>query len=101
MIVPSGVKAGRSRASVSTVVSGRTPSSALITSGSPLRCGNSTGTISSAKTPFFWAAAARWWLATAKASCSCRVMPCFTPCRSVDSPIAQQSHGSVSPSSAM
>lgn len=31
----------------------------------PLRRGTSTGAISSAKVPSFWAAAARWWLAAA------------------------------------
>ena len=101
VIVPSLANAGRSLASDSAVVSGRMPSSSLITSGSPLRCGMITGVISSAKWPFFCAAAARWWLAAAKASCSARVMPCFAPCRSVDSPIEQQSQASVSPSSAM
>ena len=43
VIVPSGAKAGRRRASDSTVVSGRTPSSALTTIASPLRCGMVTG----------------------------------------------------------
>ena len=60
VIVPSLVNAGRSRDSVSTVVSGRMPSSSEKTIGSPLRCGISTGTISSANTPFFCASAARW-----------------------------------------
>jgi hypothetical protein len=52
------------------VVSGRICSSSVITTGSPRRCGISTGTISSAKWPFFWAAAARWWLAAPNASWS-------------------------------
>src|SRR6266511_954580 len=74
VIVPSRVKAGLSLASDSTVVSGRICSSSLTTIGSPRRCGSSTGAISSAKTPFFWAEAARWWLAAPNASCSSRLM---------------------------
>ena len=60
MIVPSLVKAGRSLPSDSAVVSPRTPSSAVTTIGSPLRCGIATGTTSSSKTPFFHASAASW-----------------------------------------
>jgi hypothetical protein len=55
---------GRRPASTSTLVSGRTCSSATT---SP------TGTISSAN--FSLAAAARWWLRTAHSSCSVREMP--------------------------
>jgi hypothetical protein len=51
------------------------PSSSRNSIGSPVRCGISTGVISASKTPFFAAAAARWWLAAAKASCSSRVSP--------------------------
>jgi hypothetical protein len=51
--VPSAENAGRSLASVSAVVSGRTPSSSVTMSGSPLRCGTGTGTISPSKNPFF------------------------------------------------
>jgi hypothetical protein len=58
VMVPSLLKAGRSLPSDSTVVSPRTPSSEETTTGSPLRCGISTGTTSSSKTPFFHAVAA-------------------------------------------
>ena len=60
VMVPSLAKAGRSLPRLSAVVSGRTPSSEAKTTGSPLRCGISTGTISSAKAPFFSAMAASW-----------------------------------------
>jgi hypothetical protein len=50
-------------------------SSSVTTIGSPRRCGISTGTISSAKCPFFWAAAARWWLRAPNSSCASRWMP--------------------------
>ena len=56
--------------------------------------------ISSAKTPFFWAVAARWWEAAPNASCSSRVIPYRRLCRSVDSPIETLSYASVSPSKA-
>ena len=73
VIVPSLVNAGRSLPSDSTVVSPRTPSSVVTTIGSPLRCGISTGTTSSSKTPFFRASAARWCDRAANSSCSSRV----------------------------
>ena len=57
------------------MVPGRTPSSSVTTTGSPLRCGISTGTISSSKRPSFMAAAASSWLRAANSSCSSRVMP--------------------------
>ena len=66
MIVPSLLNAGRRRPSDSVVVSARMPSSSANTIGSPRRCGTSTGTISSAKSPFFCAAAARWCERAAK-----------------------------------
>ena len=72
-MVPSLLNAGRSLPSDSTVVSPRMPSSALTTTGSPLRCGISTGTTSSSKTPFFHASAARWCERAENASCSSRV----------------------------
>ena len=65
VIVPSLRNAGRRAESDSMVVSPRTPSSALITTGSPLRCGIETGTTSSSKTPFFQASAAFWCEAAA------------------------------------
>jgi hypothetical protein len=91
VIVPSLLNAGRSFPSDSAVVSGRMPSSSRIRTGSPLRCGTSIGVISSAKTPFFCAAAARWWLAAPNSSCSARVTPYRPLCRSVDSPIEHTS----------
>ena len=75
VIVPSGANAGRSLASSSAVVSERTPSSSETTIGSPRRCGTSTGTISSSKTPFFCARAASWCERAEKASWSSRLMP--------------------------
>jgi hypothetical protein len=74
VIVPSPSKAGRSLPRDSVVVPGRTPSSVSITTGSPLRCGTDTGTISSAKRPSLMAAAARSCDAAAKASCRSRAM---------------------------
>lgn len=98
MIVPSLAKAGRSLPRDSTVVSGRMPSSCEKTTGSPLRCGISTGVISASKTPFFCAAAARWCEAAANSSCGARSMPRRVLCFSVDSPIAMFSKASVRPS---
>ncbi len=72
-MVPSVEKAGRSRASTSTEVSARTPSSALYSSGSPLRCGMETDTTSSSKTPSFHALAASSCERAAKVSCSSRL----------------------------
>jgi len=73
VIVPSLEKAGRSRPSTSTDVSARTPSSALYSSGSPLRWGIETETTSSSKTPSFHALAASSCERAAKASCSSRL----------------------------
>jgi hypothetical protein len=73
VIVPSFANAGLSFDRLSAVVSARTPSSSRNSTGSPLRCGMSTGVTSSSNRPFFAAAAARWWEAAAKASCSSRV----------------------------
>ena len=50
-MLPALSNAGRRPPSDSTVVPGRTPSSVSTTTGSPLRWGTSTGTISSAKRP--------------------------------------------------
>ncbi len=79
LMVPSAAKAGRSFASVSAVVPGRTPSSSLTTIGSPLRCVIDTGTISCSKRPSFMAAAASSWLRAENSSCSSRLMPSFLP----------------------
>jgi hypothetical protein len=70
---PSLVKAGRSLASVSTVVPWRGNSS-VSTTTSPLRVFTVTGTISSLKRPDFCAASALFCEAAAKASCSARVI---------------------------
>ena len=59
VIVPSFLNAGLSAASASAVVPGRIPSSRATTTGSPLRCGISTGTTSSARRPSLQAASAR------------------------------------------
>ena len=59
----------------SAVVSPRTPSSSLTTTGSPLRCGMDTGAISASKRPFFDASAARWCDAAENASMSSRLRP--------------------------
>jgi hypothetical protein len=65
VIVPSFANAGFSRARLSTVVSGRMPSSSRNSIGSPLRCGMSTGVISASKMPSLAARAAFWWLSAA------------------------------------
>ena len=101
VIVPSLVNAGRSLASDSVVVSGRMPSSLAKRTGSPLRCGISMGVISASKTPFFWAAAARWWDRAPISSCSARFRPRRVLCFSVDSPIGMFSYASVRPSCAI
>src|SRR5262249_59832371 len=59
VMVPSLANAGGSLASASALVSGLTPSSVSKITGSPLRCGTGTGTISSASRPFLIASAAR------------------------------------------
>ena len=77
VMVPSLSKAGFRAPSVSAVVPGRTPSSTSTSSGSPLRWGTCTGTISSASRPSLAAAAAFSWLAAAKASWRSREIPAF------------------------
>ena len=101
VMVPSLVKAGLSAASDSAVVPGRTPSSVSTRSGSPLRWGTCTGTISSASRPSLIAAAAFSWLAAAKASWRSRETPTFSLCCSVESPMAMWSKASVRPSNIM
>ena len=99
VMVPSLLNAGRSRASDSTVVSARMPSSSVKSIGSPLRCGISTGTTSSSNRPFFQACAASWWERAANASCSSRVnAPSPALAVSVRSPIAWSVKASHSPS---
>ena len=71
--VPSLLKAGRSFAIASALASWRMYSSSLTTT-SPLRPLMVTGVISSLNRPAFCAALALCWLATAKASCSSRVI---------------------------
>ena len=97
-MVPSLSKAGFSAPSDSAVVPGRTPSSVSTSSGSPLRWGTCTGTISSARRPSLAAAAAFSWLAAAKASCRSREMPTLALCCSVERPMAMWSKESVRPS---
>ena len=102
MIVPSLPKAGRSLASDSADVSLRTPSSLSTTIGSPLRCGTSTGITSSAKTPFFQAAAACWCERALNSSCSSRLS--LRPVLfawSVRAPMAWSVNASHSPSNAI
>jgi hypothetical protein len=60
--VPSGEKTGLRAASFSREVSGRGCSSLSKTTGAPFLCGTSTGTISWARRPAFWASRARMWL---------------------------------------
>ncbi len=101
-MVPSLRNAGRSRDSDSVVVSARTPSSSLNTTGSPLRCGISTATTSSSNRPSFQARAASWWLRAANASCSSRVNSCEPVlAASVSPPIAWSVKASHRPSWAM
>src|SRR4051794_26327319 len=98
VIVPSLAKAGLSLDRLSTVVSGRMPSSSRNSIGSPLRCGMKTGVISSSKIPFLAARAAFWWLSAAKASCSSRVRWYRSLACSVSAPMAIWSKVSDSPS---
>ena len=74
MTVPPSRKAGLSLASFSIEVSSRGPSSTDIVVGSSRRLfgGTSIGTICSSKRPSSRAATARWWLWSAKRSCSSR-----------------------------
>ena len=74
MIDPPSANAARSPPSVSTVVSGRMPSSVVTTTGSPLRCGISTGDdLGVEDAGIGCAAAARWCERAATASCASRV----------------------------
>ncbi len=77
-VPPSRLNAGLSFASAAAVFSARGPSSCATFSGSPLRCGTSTGTISRANSPASRAATARRCDSAAKASCASRVIPCFS-----------------------
>ncbi len=82
----------------SDVLSGRMPSSAPTTTGSPRRWGTGTGTISSANTPDSVAAAARAWLAAAHSSCSALPIPSSAFLASDCSPIVHWSNEQNSPS---
>jgi hypothetical protein len=75
VIVPSLSKAGRRLPSESVVVPGRTPSSVSTRSGSPLRWGTATGTISASRRPSLMAAAARSCDFTATSSWAARLIP--------------------------
>ena len=66
--VPPSRNTGLRRPSLSSVVSGRGPSSVCTVTGSPFGCGTGTGTISSSKRPASCAASARWWLSSANSS---------------------------------
>ena len=70
--LPPSVNAGRNFARLAASVSGRGCSSLSTSSASPFRCAMRTGTISSACTPLFAAAAARRCDSSANASCSSR-----------------------------
>ena len=72
--VPALSNAGRRPDKASRLVLRLTYSSVSNTTGSPLRWGITTGTISSLNLPASWAAAAFCWLAMAKASCWARVI---------------------------
>ena len=74
-MVPSLSNAGFRPPSESMVVSARTPSSFFTMTGSPLRWGTPTSTISSASLPEAIAAAARWFDFIAASSCCSREMP--------------------------
>ena len=69
---PSFANAGFRPATESSVVPALMNSSAANATGSPLRCGIITGTISSLNLPAFCAASALFWLATANSSCCAR-----------------------------
>ena len=73
---PALSKAGRKPAKASALVFLLMNSSVLNTTGSPLRCGMSTSTISSLNLPASCAALAFCWLPSAKASCMSREMLC-------------------------
>ena len=87
VIVPVGENAGLSFARVSTVESGRMPSSASTTT--PFRV--VSGTISSRSRPLSVAACARRWDSAANASCCPRVMPNFDWSCSVAAPMVMPS----------
>ena len=76
--VPSFLNAGRSRASFSTEVSARGPSSFLNTIRSPFLCGISTGRICDSNRHSWAAATALRWLSTANRSCSSRLILYFS-----------------------
>ncbi len=85
---------------MSAVESGRTPSSAPMTMGSPFRWGMTTGASSASKRPAAAAAPARRCDSAANSSCASRVRPSLDVYRSVDAPIESPSNASVSPSCA-
>src|SRR5690606_35278306 len=98
VMLPALSKAGRSLPSDSTVVSLRTPSSVLKITGSPLRCGISTLTISASNSPSFCARAARSCDLAASSSCSSRPRPADAAYFSVAPPIANWSMAQNRPS---
>ena len=86
--LPSFRNAPRNLIRPSIDVLGLTNSSLPKTTGSPLRCGISTGAISLASLPFSWAFAAFCWLWSANLSWSSREMPYRSTRFSAVSPIA-------------
>ncbi|MCY1185997.1 hypothetical protein D9M73_268250 [compost metagenome] len=76
--LPSFLNAGFSLASESAVVPARTCSSVSKATGSPLRCGISTGVISALKRPASMASAALRCDSAAKVSCCSRLRPYFS-----------------------
>ena len=96
-MLPPGLNAGGSAASLSAVVPGRTPSS-VSTVTAPLRAGTVTGTISAASRPSLIAAAALAWDSAAKASWSARLMPSPVWSRSVAAPMEMPSNPQMRPS---
>ena len=97
VMVPSGENAGRSRPRASAVVPGRMPSS-WSTVTSPLRWAITTGTISSPRTPFLVASAARSWERADHSSWAARSIPRRWLTWSERSPMWASSKASQSPS---
>ena len=98
VMLPALSKAGRRPASDSAVVSPRTPSSVSKTTGSPLRCGISTLTISLSNRPSLAARAARSCDLAASSSCGSRASPAEAAYFSVPAPMATWSKAQNRPS---
>ncbi len=98
VMLPALSNAGRRLASDSSVVSARTPSSTLTTTGSPLRWGTSTLMISVSNSPSLAARAARSWELAATWSCDWRSRPADAAYFSVPAPMAHWSKAQNRPS---